>query len=160
MQSLFKDLQLNLTQPRIWCDNISSISLASNPVFTHVDYHYVREKVVRGELLVNFICSQDQIADLFTKGLSFAHFKLLVSKLLVIPRSISLRRDVRLSPDSHPKQTLNTLTSRTFHNLSQVHQLEIHHQSIVVIHFPVLVVAGASLQHPKSSWPSKFNSNS
>lgn len=47
--------------------------LASDPVFhsctkhLDVDDHYVREKVVRGELLVNFICSQDQIADLFTK---------------------------------------------------------------------------------------------
>lgn len=65
LRYLFKDLHLHLVHPQIWCDNISSIALASNPVFhaqtkhLEVDYHYVTEKVVRGELLVNYICSQD-----------------------------------------------------------------------------------------------------
>lgn len=106
LRSLFKDLQLQLARPKIWCDNISLISLASNPVFhsrtkhLEVDYHYVREKVVRGELLVNYICSQDQIADLLTKGLSSARFKLLMSKLSVVPRSVSLQGAERLSRES------------------------------------------------------------
>lgn len=84
-------------QPQIWCDNISSIARASNPVFHsrtkhfEVDYHYVREKVVRGELLVNYICSQDQLADLFTNGLSSSRLNLLVSKLPVVPQPVSLR---------------------------------------------------------------------
>ncbi|CAL9009705.1 unnamed protein product [Prunus brigantina] len=101
LRSLFRDLQLPLSRPTIWCDNISSIALASNPVFhsrtkhLEVDYHYVREKVIRGELAVNFICSLDQLADLFTKGLSSARFKLLVSKLPVVSRAVSLRGDVR-----------------------------------------------------------------
>lgn len=62
---LFQDLQVFLTPPRIWCDNISSISLASNPVFhartkhLEVDHHYIRENVVRKELEVNYICSHD-----------------------------------------------------------------------------------------------------
>ena len=62
-----------------------------------VDYHYVREKVVRKQLLVNFICSQDQLADLFTKGLSSSRFKFLVSKLPVVSRHVSLRGAVRPS---------------------------------------------------------------
>ncbi|KAL5706290.1 hypothetical protein ACHQM5_024479 [Ranunculus cassubicifolius] len=33
LRSLFKDLGVTLSPPTIWCDNISSISLASNPVF-------------------------------------------------------------------------------------------------------------------------------
>ncbi|KAM1824444.1 hypothetical protein ACFX13_024030 [Malus domestica] len=100
-RSLFKDL--HLIPPQIWCDNISSIALASNPVFhartkhLEVDYHYVREKVVRGQLLVNYICSQDQIADLFTKGLSSSRFKFLVSNLPVVPHPVSLRGAVRRS---------------------------------------------------------------
>lgn len=51
LRFLFKDLRIFLCDaPLIWCDNISSISLASNPVFhaqtkhLQVDYHYVREK--------------------------------------------------------------------------------------------------------------------
>ncbi|KAB2617188.1 hypothetical protein D8674_013057 [Pyrus ussuriensis x Pyrus communis] len=104
LRSLFRDLQLHLSCPTIWCDNISSIALASNPVFhsrtkhLEVDYHYVREKVVRGQLMVNYICSQDQIADLFTKGLSAMRFNLLVSKLPVVSPPVSLRGDVRPSP--------------------------------------------------------------
>ncbi|CAL8083411.1 unnamed protein product [Prunus armeniaca] len=104
LKSLFRDLKLHLVCPTIWCDNISSIALASNPVFhsrtkhLEVDYHYVREKVVRGQLMVNYICSQDQIADLFTKGLSSLRFKFLVSKLLVASPPVSLRGDVRPSP--------------------------------------------------------------
>ena len=33
LRSLFRDLVVDLSTPLIWCDNISSISLASNPVF-------------------------------------------------------------------------------------------------------------------------------
>ncbi|KAM1137228.1 hypothetical protein ACFX2B_034855 [Malus domestica] len=63
LRSFFKDLHLHLSQPTIWCDNVSSIALASNPVFhsrtkhLEVDYHYVREKVVHAELIGNYICS-------------------------------------------------------------------------------------------------------
>ena len=46
---------------------------------------------------MNFICFQDQIADLSTKGLSSSRFKLFVSKLPVVSPPVSLRGDVRLS---------------------------------------------------------------
>ncbi|KAM1296793.1 hypothetical protein ACFX2I_023596 [Malus domestica] len=103
LRSLYKDLHLHLVPPTIWCDNISSIALASNPVFhsrtkhLEVDYHYVREKVVRKQLFVSYVCSQDQLADIFTKGLSSSRFKFLVSKLPVVPPPVSLRGDVRQS---------------------------------------------------------------
>ncbi|XP_068304424.1 uncharacterized mitochondrial protein AtMg00810-like [Pyrus communis] len=90
LRSLYRDLHLHLVRPVIWCDNVSSIALASNPVFhsrtkhLEVDFHYVREKVVRGQLLVHYVCSQDQLADIFTKGLSSSRFKFLVSKLPVV----------------------------------------------------------------------------
>ncbi|XP_024156283.1 uncharacterized mitochondrial protein AtMg00810-like [Rosa chinensis] len=50
LRYLFKDLQLSLTCPKIWCDNINSISLASNPLFharirhLEVDYHMSEKK--------------------------------------------------------------------------------------------------------------------
>lgn len=89
LRSLFKDLHLPLPAPTLWCDNISSIALASNPVFhartkhLEVDYHYVREKVIRGELCVRYISTQDQVADIFTKGLSRQRFTDLRFKLMV-----------------------------------------------------------------------------
>lgn len=56
---------------------------------------FVREKVTHGEPLVHFVCSQDQIANMFTKGLSTMRFTYLVSKFPVLQRPISLRGDVR-----------------------------------------------------------------
>ena len=97
LRSLLKDLGVSTTTPIIWRDNISSISLASNPVFhartKHllVDYHYVRDKVVCKELDVSYICTTDQVADVFTKGLSSACFKLLANKLMVRSYPISLQ---------------------------------------------------------------------
>jgi hypothetical protein len=35
-----------------------------------IDFHFVREKVAAGALKVQFISSQDQLADIFTKALS------------------------------------------------------------------------------------------
>ena len=74
--------------PVIWCDNTSAIALASNPVFhartkhVEVDYHFVRERVVRGDLRVLFISTNDQLADLLTKALPAPRFLELSSKLL------------------------------------------------------------------------------
>ena len=57
LRTLFKELCLYLYHiPILWCDNISAIALASNPVFhsrtkhIEVDYHFVRENVIRCDL--------------------------------------------------------------------------------------------------------------
>ncbi|XP_004295686.1 PREDICTED: uncharacterized mitochondrial protein AtMg00810-like [Fragaria vesca subsp. vesca] len=61
LRSMFCDLSLFLQCPRIWCDYLSAIAIASNPVFhartkhVEVDYHYFREKVVNKELEVRFV---------------------------------------------------------------------------------------------------------
>ena len=72
----------------IWCDNTSAIALASNPIFhsrtkhIEVDYHFMRECVVRDDLHLHFISTEDQLADLFTKPLSTPRFLKLTSKLM------------------------------------------------------------------------------
>lgn len=61
---------------RIWCDNIRAKYLASNPVFhartkhIEVDFHFVRERVNRNLLQIDFVPSSDQVADGFTKALT------------------------------------------------------------------------------------------
>ena len=89
--------------PILWCDNISAISLASNPVFhartkhIEVDYHFVREKVCAKSLVVRYVPTQLQLADIFTKPLATARFQELLSKLMVVSSPICLRGDVRIS---------------------------------------------------------------
>jgi hypothetical protein len=90
LRQVLCDLKLFLpSAPLIWCDNTSALTLASNPVFhgrtkhIEVDYHFVREKVVRGDLLLQFISTHDQLADIFTKALPSTRFLQLCSKLMV-----------------------------------------------------------------------------
>lgn len=101
VQMLLKDLHVSLiSTPTLWCDNISAIALASNPVFhartkhIEVDYHYVRDKVVNRELLVRHVSTTDQVADIFTKPLSSARFNYLQSKLTVTKLPMSLRGSI------------------------------------------------------------------
>lgn len=95
IRQLLCDLQVYLKQPPIlWCDNVSAISLAKNPVFhartkhVEIDYHFIREKVVRGDLQVQFVSSSNQLADLFTKPLTGASFQLFATKLLKYTPSV------------------------------------------------------------------------
>lgn len=76
IRSLFKDMHQELTEPPLLqCDNLSALALSSNPVFyskikhLDTDYHFVREKVQKGNLVVQYIPTDDQIANVFTKGL-------------------------------------------------------------------------------------------
>jgi hypothetical protein len=101
---LFRKLQVPLPVALVvWCDNVSALALASNPVFyartkhIEIDYHFVREKVFNRDILISFISTADQVADVFTEGLSTAWFHFLKSKLKVIPSPINLRGDVKPS---------------------------------------------------------------
>ncbi|PKI63871.1 hypothetical protein CRG98_015754 [Punica granatum] len=74
---LLKDLhQLTEYPIPLYCDNLSAMRLAENPVFhtrtKHVEvyYHFIREKVMSGEIGLQQVKIEDQVADLFTKGLS------------------------------------------------------------------------------------------
>ena len=102
LQQVFKDLGIFLpTAPKLWCDNVSALAIASNPIFhartkhLEVDYHFVREKVLRRDLQVKYIAIGDQLADIFTKSLSTSQFVYLRSKILVSVDPMVLRGDVR-----------------------------------------------------------------
>uniref|UniRef100_A0A2N9IBU1 Reverse transcriptase Ty1/copia-type domain-containing protein n=1 Tax=Fagus sylvatica TaxID=28930 RepID=A0A2N9IBU1_FAGSY len=114
IRMLFKDLHVPILSPPIlylyyiWCDNISAIILASNPVchaqmkHIEIDYHFVHEKVVRNGISIKYISTVDQVADIFTKGLTSARFLLLRDKLMVRTLPIHLRGAVK---DKTPEQT-------------------------------------------------------
>ena len=73
---LLKDLGVKIQRPLvIYCDNISAILLAKNPIFhartkhIEVHYHFVHEKIVEGLIDLRHIKTEDQVADIFTKPL-------------------------------------------------------------------------------------------
>jgi hypothetical protein len=59
----------------IYCDNISNILLANNPVYharskhIEVHYHFIREKVLAKEIDLIHVSTENQVADIFTKAL-------------------------------------------------------------------------------------------
>ncbi|KAK2991702.1 hypothetical protein RJ640_019494 [Escallonia rubra] len=93
LRSLLTELGYPLHQsPILWCDNIGATYLSANPVFharmkhIEIDFHFVRDKVRQKELNVQFISTHDQIADIFTKGLSSSRHRFLSGKLKVLSR--------------------------------------------------------------------------
>lgn len=76
IQVLLYELKVDCPRAtKLWCDNVSAIYLSANPVFhartkhIEVDYHFVRERVTRKLLDIDFVSSGDQVADGFTKPL-------------------------------------------------------------------------------------------
>ncbi|CAL1396308.1 unnamed protein product [Linum trigynum] len=70
--------ELNMAQEEsteIYVDNKSVLALAKNPVFhdrsKHIDtrYHFLRECVEQKEVMLKYVKTEDQIADIFTKPL-------------------------------------------------------------------------------------------
>ncbi|KAJ7517344.1 hypothetical protein O6H91_21G019800 [Diphasiastrum complanatum] len=80
--------------PMIKCDNISAHALANNPIFharsKHIEvaHHFVREKLIGGEIYLEHVNSSSCIADLLTKPLSKSAFIEHRSNLGVISRSM------------------------------------------------------------------------
>ena len=89
IRMILHDFGLFLPHPPVlWCDNVSALAIATNPVFhartkhIEVDYHFVREKVLKRDVMLKFISTHDQLADLFTKSLPSPRFNWLTSKLM------------------------------------------------------------------------------
>lgn len=77
--------------PTVYWDNISATYLTLNIVFharteyIELDVHFVWERVASGHLQVWYLPTDDQIADIFTKGrLSYSHHKLVCGNLSFI----------------------------------------------------------------------------
>ena len=71
-------------------DNQSAIQLAKNPEFhkrtKHIDtqFFFIREKYESGEMSVEYVSTDQQIADLFTKPLSKDKFEQFRDKICMI----------------------------------------------------------------------------
>eukprot|EP00253_Pinus_taeda_P009291 PITA_09291 len=67
----------------IFCDNSSAIALSKNSVFhkrtKHIDtrFHYIRELVNNGEIVLEHCRTQEQVADILTKPLDQKSFEFL-----------------------------------------------------------------------------------
>jgi hypothetical protein len=71
----------------IKCDNTSTIKLSQNPVFHKkckhigVNFHFLRDMVANGELILEHCGTSDQVADILTKPLRRESYESLRKRL-------------------------------------------------------------------------------
>jgi hypothetical protein len=87
----------------IYCDSISSILLANNPVYhartkhIEVHYHFIREKVLAREINLIHVSTKDQVVDIFIKALGTDKLKRFRKMFGVLKVDLSLRGSVENS---------------------------------------------------------------
>ena len=82
IRKLLADIGIVLyIRTRVTCDNISATYLIVNP--SHHDYHFVHECVTDGDVIVHYVPTEFELADIFTKGLSSSQFPFLMFNLSI-----------------------------------------------------------------------------
>ena len=80
LKGLFGELGNQLQISTLFCDNQSTTFLTKDQMFyektKHIDvrYHFVREIIARGDIVVSKVGTQDNPADMMTKSLLIAKF--------------------------------------------------------------------------------------
>jgi hypothetical protein len=88
-----KQFLLDIGEPvvsiKLFIDNQSAIKLIQNPVFhnrsKHIDirYKFIREKVESGDVVIEYVPSECQLADILTKSLSPSRFEFIRNKVMM-----------------------------------------------------------------------------
>ena len=90
---------LQLQPTVIYCDNQSCIKLSENPVFhdrsKHIEirYHFIRDYVQKGAIKLQYISTDEQVADILTKALVKGKFIFFRDKLGVVKNTFLVKRE-------------------------------------------------------------------
>jgi hypothetical protein len=104
LQKLLSDLGQSMdAHVVIYCDNISSILLANNPVYhartkhIEVHYHFIKKKVIAKEIDLIHVSTEDQVVNIFTKALGTDKLKKFRKMLGVLEVDLNLKGRVENS---------------------------------------------------------------
>ena len=102
IQSILQEICLpSSSLPLLWCDNKSATHLATNLVFhprtkhIELDLHFIRDRVLHKQLIIQYILSSEQVANIFTKHITSSQSLSFKTKLFVVPSPMSLQGDDR-----------------------------------------------------------------
>ena len=89
---MLKDIGITFEEPVIiYCDNTSTVSVSKTPILHSktkhiaIKYHVLREKVTEKKIKLEYINTEEQIVDIFTKALPKDTFEYLRGMLGVMP---------------------------------------------------------------------------
>src|SRR3954468_23942021 len=87
MKSQLEDYQIYESNIPIFCDNTSAICLSNNSILhskaKHIEikHHFIRDYVQKGVISLNFVDTDHQWADIFTKPLAEDRFKFILKNI-------------------------------------------------------------------------------
>ncbi|KAK6120416.1 hypothetical protein DH2020_045841 [Rehmannia glutinosa] len=93
MRQQLRDYEVEEKEIPIMCDNTSAIAITQNPVLhsrtKHIDvrYHFIRDHVEKKDITLEYISTDKQLADIFTKPLCESRFEELKNELGLIELS-------------------------------------------------------------------------
>ncbi|KAK6160534.1 hypothetical protein DH2020_003915 [Rehmannia glutinosa] len=93
MRQQLRDYDVEEKEILILCDNTSAIAITQNPVFhsrtKHIDvrYHFIRDHIEEKDITLEYISTDKQLADIFTKPLCESRFEELKHDLGLIELS-------------------------------------------------------------------------
>ena len=88
LRQLLRQLKIgNIHETKLICDNQVALHIVSNPIFhertkhIEIDCHFIKEKVLSGEITIDFVNSSNQLADVFTMSLRGPQIEYICNKL-------------------------------------------------------------------------------
>ena len=75
MKQTLMDYGMSYDHVLIKCDNTSAINLSKNPILhshaKHIDirHHFLRDHMQKGDIMLEFVCTENRLVDIFTKPL-------------------------------------------------------------------------------------------
>ncbi|GKE31551.1 retrovirus-related pol polyprotein from transposon TNT 1-94 [Tanacetum coccineum] len=82
MKTQFSDYDIHYKMVPIFCDNTNAIAIFNNPVLhKHIDTHFIKDHILKGDIELHFIPIEYQLADIFTKPLDEPTFTKLKAEL-------------------------------------------------------------------------------
>ena len=87
MKQVLADYGIELKIFTMLCDNTSAINISKNPVqhsktkHTDIHHHFIRDLVDSNVLIIEFVETEKQLANIFTETLDFAKFEFLRKSL-------------------------------------------------------------------------------
>jgi hypothetical protein len=90
MKATLNDFGIKFKNVPLFCDNESAIKMTQNPVqhsrTKHIDirHHFIRDHQQKGDICIQGIGTEDQLADIFTKPLDEKMFYKLKNELNIL----------------------------------------------------------------------------